>query len=221
MTNQSYQIIICDTETTGLLAEKHDIIEISMIRLTKNDKGSYEEDQKTWCLKPLDFSTIEEAALKINGHILEDITHQTEYGKQTYRDANEVIVEIEQWIAEDGCSSVDRIFVGQNPFFDVDMMTALWKKTGNYQTFPFSLERNNRIIDTKQLAIIVDVCNNKRRLGYSLGQLVKSFGVKKAKAHRADADTKMTADLFCKIIEAITPVIQEHFGSAYSSSEES
>ena len=194
--NDSYALIICDCETTGLSPIKNDVIEISMIRLTLNDKNEYDEEQKTWCLRPLDISTIEEEALAINKHELNDLLHNTQYGKDTYKEPSEVIIEIEKWIAEDGFSSVD-----------------------SSQTFPFSLERNNRIIDTKELAILVDICNNRRRLRYDLSGLVKAFGVKKGKAHRAAEDTKMTADLFVKIVKAVRGALREHFGDAYLKDE--
>lgn len=214
----SYIIYVIDTETTGLIHSVHDVIEISAIRLIDTGSG-FTEEQKTWLVKALNPSSAEMEALKINGHKLEDISWQTEYGKNNYVDANDVVADIEKWILEDGFSSMDRIFAGQNPIFDIEALKSLWKKTGNENTFPFSLERNNRIIDTKQIAAFIDVCNGKRRLRYDLSGLVKSFGIKKGKAHRAAEDTKMTADLLVKFITGIQAPVKESFKDCYLENE--
>jgi len=61
MTNISfhYDLYVADTETTGLDFEKNDIIEISLFRLS-------DETQRTWLVKPFDFSTISPDAMRVN-----------------------------------------------------------------------------------------------------------------------------------------------------------
>jgi DNA polymerase III epsilon subunit-like protein len=173
-------------------------------------------DQKTWYLKAMSPETIEDEALAINHHNKSDILWLTKAGKDKYRLPSDVVVEIENWIAEDGLSSLDRIFAGQNPQFDVNALTELWRKTGSPETFPFLLTNNSRIIDTKMLAAMIDVCTGKRRRYYNLGTLVKSFGVKKAKAHTAEGDVQMTADLLLKMITPLIPIISETFKDCYT-----
>lgn len=209
----AYTIYCCDVETTGLLDEC-DVIELSMLRLTSTKNG-FDEEQKTWCIKALNIEAIQAEALKINGHKYEDITWQSEYGKNTYKEPKDVIQEIELWMMDDEKSSIDRIFLGQNADYDKKMLENMWKRAGTEQTFPFNLAKGNRILDTKQLALLVDVCTGKRRARYDLTGLVKAFGIKKGKSHTATDDTKMTSDLAVKVISAVRQAIIEHFNEAY------
>ena len=212
----AYSIYVCDTETTGVDPVKHDVIEVCFWRLN-------EEESKTWCVKPKNFEDIDDAALKINKHKREDITHATARGKEIYRPAEEVLPEIEMWIMEDGVASEDRVFVGQNPQFDYDFLLGLWRKAEAEDQFPFGYwidraegRRNvGYLIDTIQLAKFVDLCTGKKRPKYNLGSLVKDFGVTKAQAHRADGDVKMTRDLFLRFMDPMKDLIIEKFSGYY------
>jgi DNA polymerase III epsilon subunit-like protein len=213
--DSGYIIYVIDTETTGIDPVEHDVIEISAARFTL---GNTNIDQKTWLLKALNPASITERALEVNKHKRADITHQTAYGRKHYLEPADVILDIEQWFMDDDESSMDRIFAGQNVMFDVRMLLNLWRKVDSSDTFPFdidSVSRGNRIIDTKQLALIVDICTGHRRQYYNLGTLVKFFGAKKAKAHTAAGDVQMTTDLFMKILEVFTPAAIEKFSKLY------
>jgi len=211
--SDEYVIYVIDTETTGLDAVENDVIEISACRLVFGQQT--EREQKTWMLKALNPRTISEEALNINKHKRDDILHLTKFGRENYKDPSEVIIEIEDWVMEDGVSAMDRIFAGQNPKFDVRALEELWKKMESPDTFPFALETGNRIIDTKQLAVMIDLCTGKRRRHYNLTSLIKAFGVKKAKAHTAAGDVQMTTDLLLRMLEAIKPVASESFCDCY------
>lgn len=209
-----YVLYIIDTETTGMIPEEHDIIEISACRILL-DKDEPTREQKTWLLKAINPRSIEDDALRVNGHKREDITHMSKFGKENYKEPADVVSEIELWMMEDSVSAIDRIFIGQNPKFDIDMMKALWKKVGSKDTFPFVLENDNRVIDTKQIATLWDICTGRRRRYYNLSSLVKSFGVKKGKAHKAEEDVRMTADLFIKLINPVQEVVKTAFNDCY------
>ena len=116
---------------------------------------------------------------------------------------------------EDDVSAVDRILLGQNIVFDKDMLEALWSKLNCSETFPFMIENNNRLLDTKQLAILIDICTGNRRKYYNLGSLIKDFGLKKGKAHVASEDVRMTKDLFMAQLNPIRSAIAEAFKDAY------
>ncbi len=196
-----FMIYVLDTETTGLDSVRNDVIELSIYRL--ND-----DNQKTWCLKPLDLTTIEAAALRVNGHKLEDLKHETKLGRDTYLPPSKVIVEVENWMAEDGVTSEDRILLGQNPAFDKAFLERLWQKCQSEGTFPFG----RKIMDTIQIALLIDMATGVKRKAYGLGALVEDFGVKKEKAHRADADTRMTKELF----QAQLKIVKEAFAALKS-----
>lgn len=185
----NYKIYACDTETTGLTIE-NDIIEISIKNIQSNQI-------KTWYIKPFNINKIDLGALKINGHKYEDITHQTQIGKLTYLEPSKVIVDIENWLAEDGLSSEDRILLGHNIAFDKKMMEMLWLKNNSFETFPFG----RKILDTMQIQFFMDLCNNSVQNSYSLNALNKKYGIKNEKAHSAESDTIATAELFKKQLE--------------------
>lgn len=219
--NEGYVIYINDTETTGLDPVLNDVIEISMSRLTPKDNGDYDEEQKTWCLKALNPKTIQDDALKINGHKREDILCLTKYGKETYRLPTEVVDEIETWMLTDNVSSVDRIFAGQNPNFDINAMKELWKRCGRVgeDDFPFYIRNGNRVVDTKQIVALFDICTGRRRKYYNLGSIVKALGVKKGKAHQAAEDVRMTKDVLLKLISMIKIVVATQFKDCYPDDE--
>lgn len=193
-----YVIYVADVETTGLDSRLNDVIELSLHRLTDGQ-------QRTWQLKPTNVNNIEAAALRINGHKLEDLLHETAYGRQTYRDPNQVIIEVENWLAEDGMPTEKRILVGQNINFDKDMFEQLWTKCNSRDSLPFG----RRIMDTMQIEFFLDWCKGTMAEGYSLNNLVKKYGIKNEKAHTAEADVKATKEVFEKQVEFFKKVLAQ------------
>lgn len=185
-----YVIYVVDTETTGFDFIKNDVIELSILRLSDNI-------QKTWCLKPINLDTIEAGALRVNGHKIEDLKHQTKEGRDRYLDPFKTIVEIENWIMEDGVPAEKRIMTGQNVSFDKNMLEYLWTKCNAKDSFPFG----RRILDTMQIEFFMDWCKGSMAEGYSLSNLVKKYGVKNEKAHTAEADVKATKEVFEKQVD--------------------
>lgn len=215
---KGFIVYVVDTETTGLSPIENDVIEISMCRLILEGNVPKTE-QKTWLLKALNPRTIQDEALAVNGHKREDILHISKFGRDNYKIPSDVIAEIELWIMEDDVSTVDRVFAGQNPMFDVQALQELWKKAGSPTTFPFALDKGHRIIDTTQIVTLFDVCVGKRRLYYNLGSLVKAFGIKKGKAHQAAEDVRMTTDLLIKLMSPIKKVVADSFQDCYPNEE--
>jgi DNA polymerase III epsilon subunit-like protein len=193
-----YVIYIADTETTGLDILQHDVIELSLYRL--NDHV-----QKTWCLKPINQDTIDNGALRVNGHKLEDLKHQTKVGIDRYKDPNKIIIEIENWVSEDNVPAESRILVGQNINFDKNMLERLWIKCNSKDTFPFG----RRTLDTMQIEFFLDWCKGSMSEGYSLSNLVKKYGVKNEKAHTAEADVKATKEVFEKQVEFFKKIMNK------------
>ena len=183
------EIIVCDTETTGLKNEC-EIVEISLYRLSNNE-------QKTWLIRALNESSVEDGALRINGHKKEDILCKTAYGKENYIEPQKAIIEIENWLNEDMLPASDRILCGHNVSFDKNMMQLLWSRCNSGETFPFS----KYSLDTMQIEFMFDYCSGSKGEGYSLGVLTKKYGIKNAKAHSAADDTKAAVELFLKQVE--------------------
>lgn len=191
-------LYILDTETTGLDPIKNDVIELSILRL-------YDNQQKTWCIKPINVDNIDTTALRINGHKLEDITHQTKYGKETYFDPNVVIVEIENWLAFDNSTTANRVMVAQNTAFDKSMLEQLWTKCNSIDSFPFG----RRYLDTMQIEFFLNLCENKMLEGYSLSNIIKKYGIKNDKSHTAASDTLATKQVFEKQVEFFKSILDK------------
>lgn len=186
-----YVIYVADVETTGLDNRVNDVIELSLHRLT-------DDVQKTWCMKPFNPSAIDPDSLRINGHKLEDILHQTKEGRERYLDPIQVMIEVENWTMEDGVPTAQRILAGQNVQFDVNYLEQHWIKGKAKDSFPFSVKRQ---LDTMQIEFFMDLCKGQMSEGYSLNLLTKKYGLKNEKAHTAAADVKVTKDILMKQIE--------------------
>jgi DNA polymerase III epsilon subunit-like protein len=185
-----YVIYVVDVETTGLDDRKNDIIELSLYRLT-------DDIQKTWCIKPINPEAIDPDSLRINGHKLEDLLHQTKEGRERYLDPSKVMIEIENWVMEDEVPNTQRVLAGQNVGFDRGFLEQHWIKLQAKDSFPFG----RRFIDTMQIQFFMDLCSGQMMEGYSLNNLVKKYGLKNEKAHTAAADTKVTKEVLMKQVE--------------------
>jgi DNA polymerase III epsilon subunit-like protein len=193
-----YTIYVADVETTGLDSHINDVIELSLLRLSDGA-------QKTWCLRPLNFETIDPVSLRINGHKLEDITGQTKIGRETYLDPKKVIVDIENWIMDDNTPTSNRVLCGQNVAFDKGMIEQLWIKCESKDSMPFG----RRTVDTMQIEFFLDMCKGEMAEGYSLKNLTKKYGVKNEKAHSAAADTLATKEVFEKQVEFFKKILNK------------
>lgn len=194
-----YIIYVADCETTGLDAHKNDIIEVSFYRTS-------DEQQKTWCMHPFDMENIDDVALKINGHKREDITLKTAEGKARYKIPADVLVEIENWVLEDGCTAEERVLCGQNIPFDREFFQSTWKKAGASETYPFG----RRYVDTMMFEFYTDFARGEFSEGYSLKNLCKKYGVKNDAAHTAAADTLACKEVFFKQLVLMKELLASH-----------
>ncbi len=151
----------------------------------------------TWCIKPLTPETADPVALRINGHKLEDLTHKTKEGRERYREAPSVLVDVENWMALDGMPAEKRFLIGQNVGFDKDRLEMLWIKCNSKDSFPIG----RRVMDTMILELFFDFCKGEFAEGYSLNQIIKKYGVVNTKAHTAAADVMATKQVFEKQVE--------------------
>lgn len=193
-----YVIYVVDVETTGLDDRTNDVIELSLHRLT-------DDVQKTWCIKPFNVNAIDPDALRINGHKREDLLHQTKEGRERYQDPSKVLIEVENWVMEDGVPTTQRVLGGQNVGFDRNFLEQHWIKGQSKDSFPFG----RRLVDTMQIEFFMDLCRGKMSEGYSLNLLTKKYGLKNEKAHTAAADVKVTKEVLLKQIEFFKEKLKE------------
>ena len=189
----NYVFYVADTETTGLSVVDHDVIELSLYRFGADPDVA----QKTWCFKPLNPSTIDPGALKVNKHKIEDLLHQTKEGRERYQDPVHALVEIENWLALDEMPATSRFLIGQNTGFDKDRLEQLWVKCNSKDSFPFG----RRMIDIMVVELFFDYCKGQFADGYSLANFIKKYGVKNDRAHTAASDTLATKEVFEKQVK--------------------
>ena len=99
-------------------------------------------------------------------------------------------------------------------------LQQLWKKVGREKDFPFEIGNGNRLVDTKAIVTLYDICTGRRRKYYNLGKLVQACRVKKDKAHRADGDVRMTRDLLLFLVNMIKETVADRFKDCYLDDEE-
>jgi len=193
-------LYIMDTETTGLDPVINDVIEVSILRMVDGE-------HKTWYVRPTNFENISEEALEVNKVKIEELARDPKtitesekaLGVRAYLPIKEVLPEIENWIVSAGSSMSDRILVGHNIIFDLNMIREMWIKGDAIDSFPFV--KHGNIIDTKCLAIFSDYLKNNDVGLYSLGACIKKFGLKKRGFHQGAEDVLATRDLFLKMKE--------------------
>ena len=196
----THEIYCLDCETTGLDPLKNEVIELSIKRMSDGA-------QKTWFMRPKRTDSIDHGALRINHHNLDDLLHKTKEGKEKYKDQSETLVEIEEWLNEDGASFRNRVPMGQNVQFDVQFLRQLWATNDSSDTFPFG----HHSLDTMQIQFAIDYAKDKNNMkdSYSLASLIKSAGIKNEKAHSADADVRATAELFLAQMSELAVVFKK------------
>lgn len=188
-------IYVVDTETTGT-EDDNDIIEVSLLRLS-------DDVQKTFYIQPVNWSSVQPGALRVNGHNLEDLKRgfrKNEDGTKTvYVKPEQALVDIEQFLMEDFVTTSERVPAGQNVQFDLRFLKNLWARLGHADTFPFG----RMYLDTMQIAYFLDYVKSESRQSYHLNGLLKDYGVKRVgKSHTADSDTAATAALLKKLVES-------------------
>lgn len=197
----NFAFYVADIETTGLDSHRHDVIELSLHRLGDESESA----QQTWCLKPMMPENIDPGALRVNGHKLEDLLHQTKEGRERYLDPAKTLINIENWLSDDGVPSEKRFLIGQNIAFDKDRLEQLWIRCDSKDSFPFG----RRTMDTMIIELFFDFCKGQFAEGYSLNNLIKKYGVKNEKAHTAAADVKATKEVFEKQVEYFKGFLQK------------
>ena len=203
-----YSIYVLDCETTGLDPVKYDVIEVSILRLVDGE-------QKSWFIQPTNPAQFEVAALRINGHKIEDLRYETQEGRETYQDPTKVIIDIENWLMEDGLPTQQRVFTGQNVYFDLNMLKHLWQKCDSADSFPFG----RRYMDTMVIEMFLDYCNDEMDKGYSLANIIKKYGVKNEKAHNAAADVRATKDVFVAQVKRVKKLFDAMRDTDHSDTE--
>lgn len=176
--------IILDVETVGLNAEKHEVVEISIIRVS-------DLKQITRYIKLSNPENADQTALNIIGLTINEIQSR---GKSK----EAVVEELDAFIKEDGATPEARCAIGHCISFDRKRCDLLWKKVG--KIFPV-----NCYLDTKTLTNQWAVKNGMQKpYSLTLENSLKIAGLKPISNdyHTARGDVRNTFLLWKKGVDA-------------------
>jgi DNA polymerase III epsilon subunit-like protein len=167
-----------DIETTGFNIENHEIIEIACI-LVKHNGTDYETIEEIEIkVKPNHIETADPQALRING----------------YNDSEWMFAyTLEQAMQQLAEKTKGAVFVAHNVAFDWSFLAKAFAVTGIEPQMDF------RKLDTISIAY-AKFSNHADVNKFSLKALAEYFDLTNEKAHTALADTRVTVEIFKKLM---------------------
>lgn len=183
------QYYILDTETTGLRAGWHEIIQISIIRVS-------DKFQKTLNIKAEHPNRASPDALKIQNKTIYDL----------YQGDSKInaINDVDKFLTEDGKTSEHRCIVAHNYSFDKRFIHSMWDSVG--KEFQASLwmctrEFTKKYASKQGLEKIAKI-QNADKAKFDLNNCLVALGLQpKAGAHNAVIDTINTHMLWEKLMD--------------------
>jgi ribonuclease T len=194
---RGYLPVVVDVETAGFNAATDALLEIAAIVIDLAPDGRLELGESVSChVEPFEGANLDPKALAFNGI---DPTHPFRDALPERDALDHVFKPVRAAVKAAGCKRA--ILVGHNAFFDLGFINAAVQRTG-YKRNPF---HPFSTFDTVTLA------------GMAYGQTVLAKTVVAAgmdwddsEAHSAIYDTRMTAELFCAIINRWQGAVAEH-----------
>ncbi len=184
---RGYLPVIVDIETAGFDPKHNALLEIAAVLLDMNESGRITPSETVAChVTPFEGSKLDQAALDFNGI---DPYHPFRLAVDEKQALKSVFDSIRKALKSTQCTRA--ILVGHNPAFDIAFLNAAVERTRIKKNpfHPFST------FDTATLC------------GLAYGQTVLARAAKvagfewnTAEAHSAKYDARMTAELFCRIV---------------------
>ncbi|MCK5016703.1 MAG: 3'-5' exonuclease [Candidatus Peribacteraceae bacterium] len=170
---------VLDTETTGLQAGHHEVIQVAAIlctaRLNEIDKVSFK-------IQPQCIETANKRALEITGY------HPDTWGADFFSH-KEALEHLNKFIEKNNSNGDIVIMTGQNIKFDYGFLTAEYSKAGVF--FPFS----SKTLDLIMVAKIWSSTRNVKLKRHSLQYLAEFTKQVNTRPHDAAADADVTLDI--------------------------
>jgi len=184
---RGYLPVVVDVETGGFNERTDALLEIAAVILDIDENGQLKPVKSyTTHVVPFDGSNIDPKSLEVNGI---DPFHPLRAAREEHAALSHIFTPVKAAVSAAGCTRA--ILVGHNAFFDLKFVNAAADRAGIKKNpfHPFSC------FDT------VSFC------GLAYGQTVLARSAVAAgmewdtnEAHSAIYDTRMTADLFCKVV---------------------
>jgi len=197
--------ISLDTETSGLNSDVHEVIELKATALTRDFQVLGTFYRKLKMLQP---ELADKKALEIN--------HYSEDAWATASRPQEVYTSFALWLNEmqskvpylDEYRSKSPIPFGQNPGFDIDMVTK------NAARSNVGIKFSHHRFDVTTLSMFMDILRSKIepnfvwQKSYSLEQITKAYGVNRGISHTAEADESTHLALFQFYVDKLLQGLQ-------------
>lgn len=184
---RGYLPVIVDLETGGFDAKTNALLEIAAVLLDMDETGRITPTDTVAChVIPFEGSKLDQAALEFNGI---DPYHPFRLAVDEKEALKTVFEQVRNAVKSNQCTRA--ILVGHNPAFDIAFLNAAVDRTRTKRNpfHPFGT------FDTATLG------------GLAYGQTVLARAAKAAglewdaeQAHSAKYDARMTAELFCRIV---------------------
>jgi len=185
------KVLWFDTETTGLDAEKNDIIQFAA--MVEIDKIIVDEFQIK--MQPIDYENISPKALEVHGNTIEDLKSFIP-AKDGYR---EIYLFLNKHI--DRFNKTDKFLsAGQNVRFDIDFLRANFIKNNNNY---FGAYFDYHFLDLQSVTALAVRNGLINPMSYKLVDVAFCVGVSLENAHDAIADIKATREVFLKLEKMI------------------
>lgn len=184
------KFIYLDTETTGLDAKRHDIVELAGII---EIDGEVKEEFDLF-MQPFDYTTIEPKALEINGLSVEML--------RTFPDPKTVFAQFITILKKyvNPYNKDDKfILVGQNVYFDLERVRNWFMKCGDKFFGSWFDYHAYDLMAISQFMKLAGLTNPARM---KLESIASYFGIAYG-AHRAIDDIRVTREVFYKYYELI------------------
>jgi DNA polymerase III epsilon subunit-like protein len=178
-----HNLAFIDTETTGLNADKHEIIQIGCVVVSQTwDNG-----------RPSQFEVLEEIELKIKPENLKD-ADPVALRVNGYNEADWIFAhDLKTAMGVLAKATADSIMVSHNITFDYAFLEKAFRKTGIENRMHFHK------LDTISLAFAkLHAKEDVER--FSLQFLCDYFGIENKKAHTALSDARATFELYKKLM---------------------
>lgn len=187
---RGYLPVIIDIETAGFNAETDALLELAAITVGISETGTLHTDKSYhYHIAPFPEANLEPAALAFNGI---DPFHPFRGAVDEKAALTDLFSHVRHAIKRAGCKRA--VLVGHNPWFDLSFIrAAITRNQLNHNPF-----HSFTTFDTATLAGLI--------YGETvLAKAVTAAGLPfdKQQAHSALYDAQVTAELFCKIVNAV------------------